>query len=82
MSADAWEALRWLTLDELVSKVKLSGSAIGVDGTTTPEGWPFYVVVAVAAPGNERAVELAKEFRRKMGLAASAFVRVDREPKP
>jgi hypothetical protein len=78
--SDAWEALRWLTLDELVTKVKLAGSAACVHGATTPEGYPFVIVVAVAAPGNERAVELAREFNAKMAAAVDWSVRVDREP--
>jgi hypothetical protein len=35
--------------------------------------------VAIASPGNERAVELAREFNAKMAAAASWSVRVDRE---
>lgn len=67
---DAWERLRQLTLDQLVTFVKLNGSALLEEGFTTPEGWPFAVVVAVGKPGDERAVELAKEFAGKLGALA------------
>lgn len=78
--ADAWEQLRHLTLDQLVTYVKLNGSALLQDGQTTPEGWPFVLVVAVARPGNEKAVEYAREFAGKMTEAAS-WVKGGRNPK-
>lgn len=67
---DPWEQIRWVTLDSLVTQVKLQGSAAQVNGHTTPEGYPFTVVVAVAKPGNEKAVELANEFHQKMSKLA------------
>lgn len=67
----ALEALRFLSLDEVITQVKLNGSAAEVMGVTTPEGWPFIIVVAVAKPGNEKALLFAKEFSEKMILAAS-----------
>lgn len=75
---DPWETLRRLTVDQLVTQVKLSGSAMQFNGFTTPEGWPFTLVLAVAKPGNERAVELAQEFSRKMTAAAKWTKREDR----
>lgn len=64
--SDPWEALRHLTVDQVVTQTKLSGSAMQFNGFTTPERWPFTMVVAVAKPGNEAAVDLAKEFHAKM----------------
>lgn len=60
---DAWERVRHLTLDQLVTQTKLAGaSASQLNGLTTPERWPFTVVVAIGGPGNEAAVEAAKTF--------------------
>jgi hypothetical protein len=58
--------LKTLSVEQLVTDTKLSGSAAQVVGHTTPEHWPFIVVVAVAKPGNELAVQYAKEFAQKM----------------
>lgn len=70
MSTDAndpWEAVRHLTLDQLVTKTKLAkASALRLNGFTTPEKWPFVVVLAIGGPGNEAAVELANEFNAQM----------------
>jgi hypothetical protein len=62
--------LKTVSVDQLVTETKLAGSAQEIIGLTTPEGWPFVVIIAVAKPGNERAVEFAKEFHRKMVEAA------------
>lgn len=64
--SDAWEKLRHLTLDQLVTQTKLSGSAQVLYGFTTPEGWPFMLVMAVAKPGNEMAVELVRVLYERM----------------
>ena len=71
VTADPWESLRHMTLDQLVTQTKLGGSASGVQGHTTPEGYPFAIVVAVATPGNERVMDFAREFHEKM-VAAGA----------
>lgn len=64
---DPWEQVRHLTLDQLVTQTKLAGgSAFQLNGFTTPEKWPFTVVVAIAGPGNDYAVELANEFSTNM----------------
>jgi hypothetical protein len=68
--SDLWDKLRWVTFDSMVTTVKRSGSAMQFDGLTTPEKWPFTIVVAVAKPGNERAVQLAKDFNDKMSAIA------------
>lgn len=62
--------LKNLTVEQLVTDMKLSGSASQVVGHTTPEGWPFIVVCAVAKPGNELAVQYAREFATKMQAVA------------
>jgi hypothetical protein len=74
---DPWETLRFVTLDRAVTQTKLAGSCFEFHGTTTPEGWPFVVLVVVAKPGNERAMEYLQEFRDKMAAAAPS-IRVDK----
>lgn len=68
--------LKDITVDQLITDTKLVGSASEIVGVTTPEGWPFVVVVAVAKPGNERVLDMAKDFHRKITAATqwSAFV--------
>lgn len=56
--------LNTLTVEQLVSLVREHGSALVINGTTTPEGYAFHVCVAVASTGNERAVEAALVFER------------------
>lgn len=58
-------------MDQLVTQTKLCGSAMVLNGFTTPENWPFTIVLAVAKPGNERAVEFAQDFFRKMNAAGA-----------
>lgn len=70
---DPWEAIRHATMDQLVTQAKLAGSALQLNGFTTPEGWPFVVVIAVAAAGNEKAVELAQEFGSKLRAAGAGY---------
>lgn len=77
---DSWEQLRHMTLDQFLTFVKLNGSALLQDGHTTPEGWPFVIVVAVASPGNELALKYARDFAKNMTAAAS-WVKVGKNPK-
>lgn len=77
---DSWEQLRHMTLDQLVTFVKLNGSALQQYGITAPEGWQFVIVVAVASPDNELAVKLARDFAKNMTAAAS-WVKVGKNPK-
>jgi hypothetical protein len=63
---DAWEKMRHLTLDQLVTTVKLQGSAVRITGMTTPEKWPFVLVVGVGKPGNELVLKYIQEFDDKM----------------
>jgi hypothetical protein len=65
---DAWEQVRHLTLDEIVTRTKLSNaSAFQLNGFTTPEKFPFTVVVALGATvSDKQAIELATEFKDKM----------------
>jgi hypothetical protein len=72
VSGGEWEAIRHMTVDQLVTATKLHGSCSGLTGLTTPEGWPFVVVVGVGSPGNEQVVEWAREFYEKMAAAASS----------
>ena len=80
--SDAWEQVRHTTVDTLVTKVKQEGSALMLEGFTTPEGHPFVLVVAVANPGNELALEYAKEFAGKMNAAAKWSKRGDNPKRP
>lgn len=77
MSDDAWERLRFQTIDQLVTETKLSGSASMTFGRTTPEGYPFVVICAVASPGNEVALQYAYVFQALMARAASFVDRAD-----
>jgi hypothetical protein len=77
MTEAEWEQLRRLTLDGAITAVKLNGSAALIDGFTKPEGWPYVVVVAVAKPGNEVAVELAREFSSKIQGAGAPVKHAD-----
>jgi len=80
MTADAWEAIRFMTLDELVTRTKLAGSSAMLWGKTTPEGYPFVVVVAIGAPGNEQVIEFAREYNEKMVRAGAPAAHARREP--
>lgn len=65
--SDAWERLRHLTLDQLVTQTKLTNaSAAQLSGFTTPENWPFTLVVAIGGPGNEASLDAAKLFHDAM----------------
>lgn len=78
MTPHSWEKLRFSTIDELVTALKLAATPVlALHGNTTPEGYPFFVVVVLAEPGNEAAVGLAREFHDKMAAQASWSVRVD-----
>lgn len=69
---DAWEAIRHFTLDQFVRQTKLSSSALQLNGFTTPEKWPFSIVIAVGKPGNELGIQFAKEFFERMSSAAQS----------
>lgn len=71
MKRDPWEDIRHATVDQLITKAKLSGSGFALNGHTTPEGWPFTVLLAVGSPGNELALEFAREACAKLAAAAS-----------
>jgi hypothetical protein len=76
---DPWETIRFATADQLITWVKLHGSVFILNGSTTPEGWPFHIVVAVSSPGNERAGELIRQLHRDL-FAAGAPVAVATNP--
>lgn len=82
MSDDAWERFRHMTIDQLVTETKLGGSASASYGRTTPEGWPFVVICAVASPGNEAAMVYAGEFHGMMTEAGAAADRADNPAMP
>lgn len=61
MKRDPWEDIRHATMDQLVTKAKLSGSGMALNGFTTPEGWPFTVLIAIGSPGNELGLDHVRE---------------------
>jgi len=75
---DAWEQISKMTINQLVTDTKLAGSAFGLLGFTTPEHWPFAIIVAVASTGNEAIIPLIQEFHEKLRSMVSQFARVDR----
>ncbi len=79
---DPWEQVRHLTLDEIVTRTKLSkASAFQLNGFTTPEKFPFTLVVAIGStPGNKKAIELATEFKDKM-IALAKWAHEAQNPK-
>lgn len=79
---DPWEQVRHLTLDEIVTRTKLSNaSALQLNGFTTPEKFPFTLVVAIgSSPSNEKAIALATEFKDKM-VALAQWSRETQNPK-
>lgn len=79
MSALDWERIRHMTLDQIVTAVKLSGSAGKLHGFTTPEGYPFRLMVAVGVPGSERVIEIVDGACAEIGQLASFTLRADRE---
>lgn len=72
-----WDNIGEMTVDELVTGTKFAGSATAFYGNTTPEGWPFAIIIAVASPGNETVMELVADFHRKLASMTDTM-RVDR----
>lgn len=71
MSDGGWEAIRHMTLDQLVTETKLSGGgAAAVNGHTTPEGWPFSIILVLGRPSNQGAINLIAEFQRELSRRA------------
>lgn len=66
-----WERVRHMTLDQIVTATKFLGSGTMHLGFTTPEGWPFVVVVAIASPGSEAVVPLTRQYHQVMREACS-----------
>ena len=61
---ETWEAMRRLTLGELITRLKLSeGSTLFVDGSTSPEGFRFHFALVVGKPGAELALEAVDSLR-------------------
>ena len=67
-----WELIRFTTLDELITMTKLHGSALTLNGYTTPERYPFVVTISVASPGNEEVLQFAQEYVDKLNAVAPA----------
>ncbi len=68
---DPWEQIRHLTLDQIVTRVKLASSAsslsnLQLNGYTTPEGYPFELVLFIGKPGNEAAMDLMKKLKAEL----------------
>lgn len=79
MKEPHWDKIGDMTVDDLVYETKFTGSAVSFYGFTTPEKWPFAVIIAVASPGNESVMEMVADFHRKMA-AMTHSLRVDRKP--
>lgn len=73
MKDKPWERLRFVTIDQLVTGVKLSGnSATSVFGNTTPEGYPFALLLAVGSThDNLKGIEIIKSACALMSNLAS-----------
>lgn len=65
-SKDPWEKIRFATLDQLITHTKLNGSASSYWGHTTPEGWPYIVLLAVGSPQNMPALHLVANAQRDL----------------
>lgn len=80
---DAWEQIRHLTLDQLVTQTKLMGaSAAQLNGVTTPEKWPFVLVITIGGPGNELALDAAQAFHDMLrGRARWSYATAKHEPR-
>lgn len=70
MNSDPWEAIRHLTIDQLVTQVKLAGSSFLLCGNTTPENWPFRMILVIGKPGNEGALLLIEKIREEFARRA------------
>ena len=79
--ADPWETIRYMTMDQLVTYAKLNGSAFVLNGFTTPERWPFTIVIAIGAPGNEAVPELAKKFHAELSALGAPLTKSAVNPK-
>lgn len=80
--AAAWERLRHATIDQLVTHVKLTGSAVATFGYTTPEGYPFAAIVVVGSPGNEAVMDAAQACMLTIGQQASFTAAAQNGPHP
>lgn len=69
---DPWERIRHLTVDQLITEVKLAGgSACALHGNTTPEGYPFAFFLAVGTTeGNMFAVDLVQRCEATLDARA------------
>ena len=79
--SDPWETIRYMTMDQLVTYAKLNGSAFVLNGFTTPERWPFTIVLAVGSPGNEAVPELAKKFHEEMTARGAPLKKAATNPR-
>ena len=77
-----WNDLKKVDLNRAVTWTKLNGSVFQLSGRTTPEGWPFVVLVAVAKPGNEPMLELVQKFHRDASALGAKLERADHPDHP
>lgn len=69
------------TVEQLITETKLRGSALSLRGTTTPEGWPYHVLVAVESPGNEalgQVFRLVESTERRIAEMASSATKAEK----
>lgn len=60
------DSIENVTLGAMLTLVKLRGSGAHINGVTTPEGWGWSICIAVGSPGNQPALELAREFGTRL----------------
>lgn len=64
--SDAWDDINELRIREYVTQVKLTGSEGSIlQGFTKPEGWPFFLLVAVG-PSAPNALQIFEEILAKL----------------
>jgi hypothetical protein len=71
---DPWEEIRFTTMDSLVTFTKLHGSAFSMRGWTTPENWPFTVIVAIGGPGHEALPQALLDALASLSSVKAAIV--------
>lgn len=63
-----------ITVDGLLTLVKLAGCGGRISGVTKPEGWPFVICAVVGSPGNAAAVEVLQRFDDQLRALGAPIV--------
>jgi hypothetical protein len=67
---DPFEQWNLMPVQQLVTETKFRGSGTALWGHTTPEGWPYCLVVAVGSPGNQAALDVLLAAHRALEAMA------------